>query len=296
MAALSSQSALLKNSLVVSSGASNGDLSAARDRGFEIYQIPATTFDHGGTRQQAVVTIATNCDLIIFMTQDAILASPTSLENLIAMFDDASVAAAWGRQLPHDNATTVAAHARHFNYPAQSRCIGADDIKYIGIKAAFCSNSFAAYRVSALEKVGGFPSPVVLGEDMYVAAKLLEAGFRIAYVATAVVYHSHNYLPWQEFSRYFDTGAFHAANPWLLERFGKPSDEGRRFVISELRYLWKNSPWSIPRAILATCCKYLGYKLGTHFRTLPATWPARLGMNKTYWKNWHEKQVGSSRV
>ncbi len=113
-------------------------------------------------------------------------------------------------------------------------------------------------------------------------------------ISDATVFHSNNYSSLQEFSRYFDTGAFHAENPWLLEQFGRPLGEGRRFVASELGYLWENAPSSIPRAMLVNGSKYLGYTLGTRFRDLPATWPARLGMNKTYWKNWHEKQVGSS--
>jgi rhamnosyltransferase len=281
--------------LIVSSGTNSSDLELASDAGFTCWTIDASDFDHGGTRQSAVSFCANKADLIVFLTQDAILATPDALKILLKAFDDPRVGAAWGRQLPHGNTTPGAAHARHYNYPAQSQSVCAEDIPEFGIKAAFCSNSFAAYRISSLKAIGGFPSKAVLGEDMHVAARLLRAGYRIAYVAEATVFHSHNYSPLQEFSRYFDTGAFHAENPWLLEHFGRPLGEGRRFVVSELGYLWENDPSSIPGAMLANFGKYLGYTLGTRFRALPATWPARLGMNKTYWKNWHEKQVGSSR-
>ena len=280
--------------LVVSSGANPSDLELAERAGFMLQTIDASGFDHGGTRQAAFASISGTTEILVFLTQDAILATPDALEILLKAFDDPHVGAAWGRQLPQDNATPGAAHARDYNYPARARSVGADDIPELGIKAAFCSNSFAAYRFSSLKAIGGFPSKAVLGEDMHAAARLLLAGYRIAYVAEATVFHSHNYSPLQEFSRYFDTGAFHAENPWLLEQFGRPLGEGRRFVASELGYLWENAPSSIPGAMLANVGKYLGYTLGTRFRALPATWPARLGMNKTYWKNWHEKQVGSS--
>lgn len=281
--------------LVVSSGAKPSDLELAARAGFKCQSIDATGFDHGGTRQAAVSSISDQTEIVVFLTQDAILATPDALELLLNAFDDRHVGAAWGRQLPQDDATPCAAHARDYNYPAQARSVGADDIPELGIKAAFCSNSFAAYRISSLKAIGGFPSKTVLGEDMHAAARLLQAGYRIAYVAEATVFHSHNYSPLQEFSRYFDTGAFHAENPWLLEQFGRPLGEGRRFVASEIGYLWENAPSSIPGAMLANVGKYLGYALGTRFGALPPTWPPRLGMNKTYWKNWHEKQVGSSR-
>jgi rhamnosyltransferase len=280
--------------LVVSSGANPADLELAATAGFKCQTIEAAGFDHGGTRQAAVAGIADMTEILVFLTQDAILATPDALEILLKAFDDPCVAAAWGRQLPQDDATPEAAHARGYNYPARPRSVCADDIPELGIKAAFCSNSFAAYRISSLKAIGGFPSQAVLGEDMHAAARLLQAGYRIAYVADATVFHSHNYSPWQEFSRYFDTGAFHAENPWLLEQFGRPLGEGRRFVASQLGYLWENTPSSIPGAMLANVGKYLGYTLGTRFKALPAKWPSRLGMNKTYWKNWYEKQVGSS--
>ena len=294
MSACEAQTSRPAFALVVSSGANPSDLELAARAGFKCETIDATEFDHGGTRQAAVASISDKTEIVVFLTQDAILATPDALKILVKAFDDRHVGAAWGRQLPQDNATPGAAHARDYNYPARSRSVGTDDIPELGIKAAFCSNSFAAYRISSLKAIGGFPSTAVLGEDMHAAARLLQAGYRIAYVADATVFHSHNYSPLQEFSRYFDTGAFHAENPWLLEQFGKPLSEGRRFVASELSFLWENSPSSIPAALLANACKYLGYTLGTRFRTLPSTWLARLGMNKTYWKNWHEKQVGSS--
>lgn len=43
---------------------------------------------------------------------------------------------------------------------------------------------------------------------MFMAARMIQAGYKIAYCAEASVRHSHNYTPKQEFQRYFDTGYF----------------------------------------------------------------------------------------
>jgi rhamnosyltransferase len=221
--------------------------------------------------------------VVVFMTQDALLADPGALVLLAAVFENPSVACVYGRQLPHTDATPVAAHARLFNYPAESRVVSLVDKERLGLKTCFMSNSFAAYRVADLQAVGGFPSNVILGEDMSVAARLLMAGKRVAYVADACVHHSHNYSLPQEFRRYFDTGVFHARSPWLLQNFGTVSGEGLRFVRSELAYLLRHAPGWIPSAMVRTFAKLLGYRLGR----LEALWPVWFkrwcSMHKGFW-------------
>jgi rhamnosyltransferase len=217
------------------------------------------------------------------MTQDALLGNADALQSLLSAFDDPSVACAYGRQLPHADATPIAAHARIFNYSETSHSISFADQPQLGIKTCFLSNSFAAYRLPDLLAVGGFPADVILGEDMAVAARLLMAGKRIAYVANACVYHSHNYSPMQELRRYFDVGVFHARSPWLLRSFGGARGEGIRFVRSELSYLWQCAPTLIPSAVLRTLVKWLGYKLGRYESKLPLFIKRICSMHKGYW-------------
>ena len=142
--------------------------------------------------------------------------------------------AVYGRQLPHDNATVLAAQARFFNYPDSSFVNTFEDRARLGLRAAFCSDSFAAYRLSHFKAVGGFPNHVIMGEDMWVAARMLMAGFKVAYASEALVYHSHNHSFKEEFQRYFDTGVFHAQAPWLLENFGSVKSEGLKMLKAQL--------------------------------------------------------------
>jgi len=268
--------------LVIDSGSSDGGDAVALDAGFDLIRIDKNDFDHGGTRQMAAERLR-DCDILIYMTQDAILASPAALESLVEAFNDPSIGVAYGRQLPRKGASPIEAHARLFNYPAQSNKRTLADKKSMGIKVAFSSDSFAAYRTSALFAVGGFPEKLIFGEDMVVAAKMLQAGWSVAYVAEAEVFHSHGYTLLQEFKRYFDIGVFHDNQGWMLRELGKPEREGYRFVTSETRYLLANAPQCLPSAALRTVLKYFGYKLGLGYRRLPKRVIDRCTMHKRFW-------------
>lgn len=269
--------------LVLDSGSSDNTVEVAHAAGFSVLHINRSEFNHGGTRQIGLEHIKGTVDLLVLLTQDAILAQPDSLEQLLTAFDDPAVGTTFGRQLPATNAGPLAAHARAFNYPTTSRTIQISDREVLGFKVCFLSNSFAAYRVSDLVAVGGFPKHVILGEDTSVAAKMLLTGKSIRYQAGACAYHSHNYTAIEEFKRYFDTGVFHARSPWLLDSFGGAGGEGRRFVISEILFLLHTTPWLIPAAFLRTGLKFLGYRLGRAERFLPVKLKYKLSMFRNYW-------------
>lgn len=269
--------------VVVDSASHDGTDFSDLPFGWKLLRIAAADFSHGGTRNLALQHLPTGTEVVVFMTQDALLAHATALQTLVSALADPSVACAWGRQLPHDDASPVAAHARLFNYPAVSRVVGWADRARLGLKTCFMSNSFGAYRLRDLQAVGGFPSDAILGEDMAVAARLLKAGKRVAYVAEACAHHSHNYTLLQEFRRYFDTGVFHARQPCLLQAFGSAGGEGLRFVRSEIAYLWQHAPQWIPAALVRTLVKWLGYRLGQLEAALPIPLKRWCSMHPRYW-------------
>lgn len=268
--------------LAIDSTSTDGTATVAADHGFSVQRVDPRDFDHGGTRNLAATT-GPAPDIIVFLTQDAILDSPQALDALLRAFDDGTVAVAYGRQLPHRDANPLAAHARLFNYPARSRVTGAADRAALGIKAVFTSNSFAAYRYAVFRELGGFPEKGILSEDMYFAARAALAGHQIAYVAGAAVRHSHNYSPIEECRRYFDIGVFHHDEAWISLAFGGAGGEGKRYILSELRYLARHAPLWIPRACLHNALKITGYKLGKHYSSLPPAWRRRFSMHKRYW-------------
>jgi rhamnosyltransferase len=219
---------------------------------------------------------------------------------LINAFQQPQVAAAFGRQMPKPSATWLEAHARNFNYPETSRTVQLQDKASLGIKACFLSNSFAAYRLQALQAMGGFPSNLPLGEDTYTAAKLLLSGQSLHYQASAAVYHSHNYNGIQDFQRMFDTGVFHAQNPWLQQSFGRAEGEGMKLLSSQwqsLRQLMSSTFTAPPKPlkpgwlsgsfqlISNNFIKLVAYKLGLAYRLLPAFIRPHLSMSKAYWSS-----------
>lgn len=268
--------------LVIDSSSTDQTAQSFDQAGFCVRVIPRSSFNHGATRQLAV-DLLPQADIIIFMTQDALLADKQSLENLVKVFGNPQVGVVFGRQLPASDATPIAAHARLFNYPAESYVRDKSDIPRYGIKTAFLSNSFAAYRRSALLAVGGFPSNAILSEDTMVATRMLLYGWKIAYCAEACCYHSHNYSMWQEFQRYFDIGVFHGREAWYCKVLGTAEGEGMRFVRSEQDYLWRHAPLLIPSALLRTVLKFSGYRLGKLERLLPIWFKRLASMNKGFW-------------
>ena len=251
--------------LIVDSQSTDGTAELAKKFGIEVLTIPRQTFNHGATRQLALEHLLKKCplDVIIFLTQDVLLHDDESLARLVKIFtENQSVGLSYGRQLPHANATTEAKFLRAFNYPPESQLRSFDDRKIFGIKTAFASNSFAAYKVDALAEVGGFPSHVPLSEDMFVAAKMLLSGLKIFYAAEAQVFHSHNYTAAQEFRRYVKIGKFHAQESWIRETFGSAEGAGKKFVLLKLVALAKKNPLECVGALFRDSAKFFGYRIG----------------------------------
>ena len=261
---LAAQTLPTKN-LIVDSESTDGTAQAAKNFGLEVVTIPRKNFNHGATRQFALNHLLKKfpLDVIIFLTQDVLLRDDESLAKLVKIFsEDKTVGLSYGRQLPHANATAEAKFLRAFNYPPESQLRSFDDKKIFGLKTAFASNSFAAYRVESLQSVGGFPSNVPLCEDMFVAAKMLMSGLKIFYAADAQVFHSHNYTAAQEFRRYVQIGKFHAQESWIRETFGSAEGAGKKFVLMKLSALAKKNPVDCVGAIFRDAAKFFGYRLG----------------------------------
>lgn len=267
---------------VIDSSSKDSTVSDGLDAGFDVLTIASGEFNHGGTRNMAVKKHIADYDIVIFLTQDAI-PQADFVENIIAAFQDESVACAYGRQLPHEDANPIAQHARSFNYPEKSYVCGKEHIPLMGLKTVFMSNSFSAYRLSVFKELGGFPSNTILCEDMFYTAKAVLAGYKVAYVADAMVRHSHNYSPVEEFKRYFDIGVFHIDEPWIRSRFGGAGGEGKKFIFSELKFLFIKAPSWIIVSFVSNFMKILGYKLGQKYKYISKGFVKSFSMHRRYW-------------
>ncbi|MGI0744642.1 glycosyltransferase family 2 protein [Pseudomonas aeruginosa] len=270
--------------LVVDSRSSDDTVERFRAFDARVEVIEPASFNHGGTRRWASQQV--EADALIYLTQDAIPASPDSFANLLdELYAEADIGVAYGRQLPHPGAGLLGAQARRFNYPPESRSKRLADASELGIKTCFSSDSFSAYRSDALAAVGGFPEDVIGSEDAYVAARLLQAGYAVRYAASAEVYHSHDYRLLEEFRRYFDIGVFYGRERWIRAAFGGAGGEGKRYVLAEIQALRAaGALYRVPEIALRSAFKLLGYRLGQLERHLPVALKRRISMFPGYWK------------
>lgn len=268
--------------LIIDSGSNDEYKSEIKNMNCLVKKIDVKTFNHGGTRQMGA-DMFPDKDIYIFLTQDAILANEKSIENIVKVFDNFNIGCAYGRQLPHKDANLFSSYARLFNYKDKSYIYSINDKEKYGIKTAFNSNSFAAYRRKALNEIGGFPINTILSEDMYVAAKMLLNKWSVAYCSDAMVYHSHNYTIWQEFKRYFDIGVFHSRESWIKDTFGGAEGEGKKYIISEIKYLIKRNIVLIFPMIIRDIMKFLGFRLGMKERFINKHIKRKISMTKNFW-------------
>ena len=227
--------------IVIDSGSTDATCSLVRARAdcIRLLEIPNEDFDHGGTRDYALRQ--STGDIVCFFTQDALPADGHCLEKLLTAFSAPDVAAVYGRQIAFADAPEYERLTRMFNYPDQPRVWREEDIPRFGVKAYFFSNVCSAYRREAYLAVGGFDMPIPSNEDMMIAAKFLHAGYALAYMPEAAVYHSHRFTLRQEYrynvrigkvmEQYRDRlpGAKADAEGWRMLRFvgGGLAREGR---------------------------------------------------------------------
>ena len=247
--------------IIIDSSSQDNTVEIAKQYTDQVIVIPQDEFSHGGTRAKAAKMA--KGDILVYLTQDALPFNEYAIENIVKAFEDEKVAAAYGRQLPYPDEKVFGEHLRIFNYGGNSYKLTYEDKEKLGIKTAFLSDSFAAYRRETLEEIGWFKEDLNFGEDMHAGARLLKAGYSLAYVADAKVYHSHSYTFREEFLRYFETGQFHQQEHWLLDEFGKPEGEGMRFVKSELDFLIQKKKYHLlALSLVRNAVKLLGYKWG----------------------------------
>ena len=268
--------------IIIDSSSQDESIEIAERYTDHIITIPQSEFDHGGTRTKAAKEASG--DIVVFLTQDALPVDEFAIARIVEVFDDEKIGAAYGRQIAYPETSIFGKHLRSFNYPDQSHFRSYADRDRYGMKSVFLSDSFAAYRVTALEKIDWIKDGLISSEDSYAGAKMLLVGYKLAYVAKAVVFHSHSYTIIEEFKRYFDIGVFYNRQRWILDEFGRAEGEGGRYVKSELRYLIKHNAYhQIPQFFIRNGMKYIGYKLGNNYDKLPPTIIRKLSMHPHWW-------------
>ena len=244
--------------VVVDSGSTDGSVEVARASGALVHGIPPAEFNHGGTRNLGV-SLARG-DVVVFTSQDAHAEDDRWLERLVAPLRDPQVAGAYGRQIAHEDASPSEQFFLDFLYGPTSRVQRAG--ARIGPEDTLFSNVNAAIRRDVFDRFP-FVDDIVMSEDQEWSARVLKDGFALAYVADAVVRHSHPYTLRQAFRRFYDSG-LSARQSYLVE--SSVVDLARlhlAYPARELAWLVRTRQlrW-IPRAIAYQVVKGAGVVLG----------------------------------
>jgi rhamnosyltransferase len=302
--------------IIIDSESTDGTPQIAKGMGARVLEIKRSQFDHGGTRNRAAD--AATGQILMFMTQDAMPENKHLIKELIAPLffsskktdqlakiktdgpdstqtgilqaeangqTSTTVAMAYGRQLPYPDATPIEKLARESNYPETPRLQSYEDVEKLGLKAFFCSNVCSAVTKDMFLRMGKFQEPVIFNEDLFMSAKLILSGYRIAYCPEAKVIHSHNYSIKQQFKRFFDNGVSLSLNP-MIRPYRSVGGAGSRMVLDQVKGLWRqNKAHHIPRLIAESGAKWMGFKLGNYHHRLPNGLVKRFSMHKGIWQH-----------
>lgn len=199
------EGAHLEQIVVIDSSSTDGTrpLLAAREIEHEV--IDRSTFNHGLTRNLGLERA--RGDVVVFLSQDA-LPEPGWLAALVAAFADPSVAGAYSRQVPRDDASVYAVE-RLSHWPAsrdeprRQRLPPAEIFEAMpltGRLEAVCfDNVSSAVRRSVARRIPFRDLP--FGEDRDWAYRAMSAGYTVRYCSESRVIHSHDRSAWEDLRR-----------------------------------------------------------------------------------------------
>ena len=254
------------------------------DERVKVFPVKKPEFDHGATRDRGAKL--SKADYILFMTQDAMPADKSLIEELLHGFSGDRIGIAYGRQLARQGADILEKMARLHNYPAEGRIQRKADVEQLGIKTYFCSDVCAMYDRRLYERLGGFVHPTIFNEDMIMAFRVIQAGYGVCYAADARVVHSHSYTCMQQFHRNFDLGVSQTQYREVFEQISSEK-EGAGFAKNTIIALCKRMRF-IKAFYFALNCGFrlAGYKLGRNYKKLSKRMILRCTMSPGYWRNY----------
>lgn len=197
----------LEEIIAVDSGSRDGSLDILRHYGAVVIGIPPDEFGHGKTRNLAASHA--RGDYLAFLTQDATPANAEWLAKLLEpLRRDPRIVGAYSRHQPRPSC-----HPMEWRRLIEEELSGMPDSR---VNSRVDNPDYEKHpaffyffaNVSSLIRRdiwAQFPFPEVeFAEDQLWAQQVLEAGYKTAYQAESVVFHSHSYGPWANFCRHFD--------------------------------------------------------------------------------------------
>ena len=261
--------------IVIDSGSTDNTVEIASSFPVRLYRITAEEFHHAWTRNYAAGLA--RGDILVYLVADAFPVSRFWLQGLLENFADPSVGAVYGRQIPKPGSRmerrqmlgTLYGEVRIVKEPATRA--------KLGYRFYLFSDANSAIRKEVWRQTR-FPEELRVFEDVGIAKRILDSGWKIVYEPKAAVYHSHNHSAAALFRRYFDIGVVYQRLHIWDDAFGVSMRQtGWRLFRERLSLLHHRTNW---QELLTTAfydlLKFAGMQLGKNERLLPLAVKKRL--------------------
>lgn len=220
--------------------------------------IEKKDFSHSLVREKAAMK--SKADIICFVSQDIVIERDDWLKNLISPIVHDEAEASYSRQLTKFN--NIEKYTRESNYGDESFVKSKADLEKLGLKTFFFSDASSAVKRSVFVTLHGYDGKnLPINEDMYLAYKLIMNGYRIAYQADSIVYHSHDFKLKELYDRYRLTGKFFKENSYI-DQFGTNKSGGglAKYI---LKRAWQEKNFKVlVRYPFDIGARYIGMKVG----------------------------------
>lgn len=270
--------------ICVDSGSSDETLAIIKEFDCRLFQIKPEEFGHGRTRNYGAER--GSGEFIVFITQDALPASDTWLQNFLdAMKMDEKIAGGFGIHYPYPDCNLLDKNMlkRHFlNFGTTNTIFYIEDKERYetdeGYRSylSFFSDNNSCLRRSVWEQ---YPyKDVDFAEDQIWAREILEKGYKKVYCPDAPVYHSHNFRLSSYLGRCFDEyRALYRIYGWKIAEKRMQVIKGSIYgLLSDSRYIWREKISILAKikwtgySAWRNFCKYLGGYYGAKYDSYPS--------------------------
>lgn len=229
-----------------------------KDNKIKYTKIKKEEFSHSLSRENEAYK--SKADILVFVTQDVVIERKDWLHNLTKDIESGKCEAAYSRQISKSNG--IEKYTREKNYPEKSSIVSKKDVDKLELRTFFFSDASSAIKKDIFLELEGYNhKKLPISEDMYIAYKLIMAGYRIKYCANSVVIHSHTFSFKAMYKRYYDTGVFFKENSYLNQYGTNKTGGGMAKYVLKRSFQDRNGK-ALVKFIPDMAARYIGMKAG----------------------------------